>query len=178
MKIKIEVSNKHIHLCKEDADLLFGEGYKFIKFKDLSQPGQYAVEEKVRISQNNKTLHLRILLPFREESQIELSNTDAHELGSILPVRLSGDLTDAISLEVTGPKGTTMVKSIIAKNHIHATLDTPLLSKVSVKVEGERPMIFKDVPVRKSKDFVLVMHIDRDESNALNKESEGETQNE
>ena len=36
MKIRIGVSNRHIHLCKEDADILFGKGYQFTKKKELS----------------------------------------------------------------------------------------------------------------------------------------------
>ena len=48
-KVIIETSARHIHLSREHIDILFGEGYQLTKKKDLSQPGQFAWEEKVRV---------------------------------------------------------------------------------------------------------------------------------
>ena len=44
--IPIAVSAHHIHLTQEAVEVLFGKGYKLTKYKDLSQTGFWAAEEK------------------------------------------------------------------------------------------------------------------------------------
>jgi len=174
-KIKIEVSARHCHLCGEDLAILFGEGYEFTKYKDLSQPGQFAAEEKITIKTDGGQLEgLRILGPVRDKTQVELSMTDARKLKINAPLRLSGDLAGSASAVIAGPQGEVKLKEgvIIAKRHIHcdpksaAKLGLSDEQDISVKTTGERSVIFHNVSVRISDKYSLVMHIDTDEGNA------------
>lgn len=173
--VPVGLSNRHIHLTKEHLDILFGEGYELTKMKDLSQPGQYASNEKVDVVGPKGTLKgVRILGPTRKETQIEISLTDSFVLGVTPPVRYSGDLTDSPGSKIIGPKGeVTIDKGIIAAvRHIHMhTSDAENFGVtdkeiVSVKVEGKRGLVFNNVLVRVHKEYALEMHVDIDEGNA------------
>ena len=173
--VPVGLSNRHIHLSKEDLEVLFGEGYELTKWKDLSQPGQYAAEEKVDVAGVKGTLKgVRILGPTRKETQVEVSLTDSFVLGVNPPVRDSGDLVDSPGAKIVGPKGEITIDKgvIVAARHIHMhTSDAEsfgVLDKeiVSVKVEGKRGLIFDNVLVRVHKDYALEMHVDIDEGNA------------
>ena len=120
-KILVETSAKHIHLSQADLEALFGEGYELTKFKDLSQPGQYAAEEKVTVVGPRSEATMRVLGPVRKESQVELAATDARGLGFKAPVRESGDLDGTPGCVLRGPKGEITIDKgvIIAKRHIH-----------------------------------------------------------
>lgn len=174
-KVKIEVSARHCHLSSADLETLFGQSYELIKSKDLSQPGQFAAEEKISIKTDSGQIDgIRILGPVRASTQVELTMTDARKLKVTAPVRLSGDLAGSVGATLIGPKGEVTLKEgiIVAKRHIHCDLDTAKelgLSEdksVSVKTFGERSVTFHDVPVRISDKFTWVMHIDTDEGNA------------
>ena len=106
MKFMVETSARHVHLSPEDLITLFGEGYELTKKKDLSQPGQYACEERVTIVGPKKELKgVSVLGPVRKETQVELSMTDARSIGIAAPVRESGDLSGSGACKVVGPKG-------------------------------------------------------------------------
>lgn len=172
----VEISARHIHLTEEDFKVLFGADAKLTKKKDLSQPGQFACEERVTIKGTKKDLAgVSILGPFRKQSQVELSATDARSIGLPIVIRESGVLAGTPGCVVVGPKGEITLKEgvIVAKRHIHATeedaLELGVKDKdiVSVKVSTpERSLIFGDVVVRVSPSYALAMHIDTDESNA------------
>lgn len=172
----VETSARHIHLTEEDFKVLFGADAKLTKKKDLSQPGQFACEERVTIKGTKKDLAgVSILGPFRKQSQVELSATDARSIGLPIVIRESGVLAGTPGCVVVGPKGEITLKEgvIVAKRHIHATeedaLELGVKDKdiVSVKVSTpERSLIFGDVVVRVSPSYALAMHIDTDESNA------------
>lgn len=172
----VETSARHIHLTEEDFKVLFGADAKLTKKKDLSQPGQFACEERVTIKGTKKDLAgVSILGPFRKQSQVELSATDARSIGLPIAIRESGVLAGTPGCVVVGPKGEITLKEgvIVAKRHIHATeedaLELGVKDKdiVSVKVSTpERSLIFGDVVVRVSPSYALAMHIDTDESNA------------
>lgn len=173
--IPVGLSNRHIHLTKEHLGILFGEGYELTKMKDLSQPGQYAANEKVDVAGPKGTLKgVRILGPTRKETQIEISLTDSFVLGVTPPVRDSGDLADSPGAKIIGPKGeVTIDKGIIAAaRHIHMhTSDAENFEVadkeiVKVKVDGKRGLVFDNVLVRAHKDYALEMHVDIDEGNA------------
>ena len=172
----VETSARHAHLSEADFKVLFGEDATLTKKKDLSQPGQYACEERVTVKGTKKDLPgVSILGPFRKESQVELSATDARSIGLGIQVRESGVLDGTPGCTLVGPKGeVTLSKGVIvAKRHIHATVadaaELGVVDKeiVSVKVNTpERSLVFGDVVVRVNDSYALAMHIDTDESNA------------
>ena len=176
MKVLVETSARHVHVTREHLDILFGEGYELHPKKYLSQPGQYASEERVDVVGPKKTLTgVSILGPVRKETQVELSLTDARTIGVAAPVRESGDIAGSGSCTLVGPKGqVTLTEGVIAaKRHIHMTkadaADFGVKDKdeVMVKVEDTgRSLIFDDVVVRVSDAYALAMHIDTDEGNA------------
>jgi putative phosphotransacetylase len=173
--VPVGLSNKHIHVSQEHLDILFGEGYELKKFKDLSQPGQYAADEKVDVVGVKGTLKgVRILGPVRKETQLEVSLADGFVLGVIPPVRDSGDLIDSPGAKIVGPKGEVIIEKgiIAAARHIHMhTSDAENFGVedkevVSVKVEGKRGLVFDNVLVRVHKEYALEMHVDIEEGNA------------
>ena len=146
------------------------------KKKDLSQPGQYACEERVTVVGPKKELKgVSILGPVRKDTQVELSLTDARSIGVAAPVRESGDIAGSAPCKIIGPAGEIEITEgvIAAKRHIHATtadakeLDVENGQIVSVKIDTDgRSLVFGDVVVRVSDSYALAMHIDTDESNA------------
>ena len=175
-KVIVETSARHVHLTKEHVDILFGEGHGLTFKKDLSQPGQFACEERVSIVGPKNTIKNVIVLgPERKASQVEVSLTDARTLGVNAPVRESGDVANSGACKLVGPCGEVELAEgvIAAKRHIHFTLDEAAEANVSdkeivmVKVESNgRTTIFDDVVVRVHPNFSAAMHIDTDESNA------------
>lgn len=174
-QLPIALSNRHIHVSQKDLDILFGEGYQLTKMKDLSQPGQYACDEKLDIVGTRGTLKgVRILGPARASTQFELSISDAFTLGVASVLRNSGDIADTPGAKLIGPNGEVEINEgvIVAARHIHMhTTDAEKFGVsdnqiVSVKLDGPRGLIFNNVLVRVSDKFALEMHIDIEEGNA------------
>ena len=173
-KILVETSARHIHVTQQTLETLFGAGAELHNKKDLSQPGQFACEEKVTLVGPKGQLTVTILGPTRPADQAELSLTDARTLGISVPVRESGDVANTPGLKLVGPCGEVEIAegAIAAKRHIHMTpedaaeLGVEDKQIVSVKLDTPRPLIFGDVVVRVSPKFALAMHIDTDECNA------------
>ena len=90
--ILIEISARHIHLSKEHLEILFGEGYELTVKKMLSQPGQFACEERVSVIGPKGKFSMSVLGPVRERTQVEISLTDARTIGVSAPIRESGDV--------------------------------------------------------------------------------------
>lgn len=174
-KFIIETSARHVHVCDETLKILFGEGHTLTNKKDLSQPGQFACEEKVRVVGPKRELTASILGPTRKADQVELSATDARSIGVASVIRESGDIAGTPGCKLVGPCGEVEISEgvIVAKRHIHMTpADAEKFGVedkqiVSVKAESaDRGCIFEDVVVRVNDNFALAMHIDTDESNA------------
>ena len=175
-QILVETSARHVHLSREDLDILFGKGYELTSKKDLSQPGQYACTERVDVVGPKKTLAgVSILGPTRPASQVEISLTDARSIGVSAPIRESGDIAGSGACKLVGPCGEVELAEgvIAAKRHIHMTpadaaeYDVKDKDVVSVQIDTDgRALTFGDVVVRVSEKFALAMHIDTDESNA------------
>lgn len=184
IKIPVEISARHIHLSQKDLEVLFGTGYQLTKKVNLTQLSDFACEETITIKSNSNVLeNIRIVGPLREQTQVEISLTDAKKLQVNPPIRLSGDLKNSCGVKLVGPAGQLelMEGLIIAKNHIHcATEEAKRLKlkngqEVSVKIFGERPITFHNVRVRIKDDYKLCLHLDTDEGNAagINKVGEG-----
>ena len=175
-KVIVETSARHIHLSREAVDALFGVGYELTKKKDLSQPGQYACEEKLDVIGPKGKIKASILGPTRPASQVELSLTDARSIGVVAPIRESGDIAGSGACKLVNPQNGAEYELsegvIAAKRHIHLTPEAALemgvedKQIVSVKIESERSAILGDVVVRVSDKFAPAMHIDTDEANA------------
>ncbi|MBO5111423.1 MAG: phosphate propanoyltransferase [Clostridia bacterium] len=174
-QVLVETSARHVHLTEEHIAILFGEGHTLTKKKDLSQPGQFACEERVTVVGPKKSIaNVIVLGPARKASQVEVSLTDARTLGVEAPVRESGDIAGSGACKLVGPCGEVELTEgvIAAKRHIHFTPDEAAEAGVSdkqivkVKITSERTTIFDDVVVRVNPAFAAAMHIDTDESNA------------
>ena len=175
-KFMIETSARHVHVSQADLEVLFGKGYELTPKKDLSQPGQFACEERVTIVGAKKELaRVSILGPVRKDTQVELSATDCRSIGLDIAVRESGVIDGTPGCKIVGPAGEIEISEgvIVAKRHIHMTpADAEKFGVkdkeiVSVKAESaDRSLIFGDVVVRVSDSYALAMHIDTDESNA------------
>ena len=175
-KILVETSARHLHLSAEHIDILFGAGHQLTVKKMLSQPGQFACEEKLVVVGPKGTLKASILGPIRPASQVEISLTDARSIGVVAPIRESGDIAGSGACKLVNPdNGAELELSegvIAAKRHIHLTPDAAAemgvsdKEIVSVKIDSERSAILGDVVVRVNANFAPAMHIDTDEANA------------
>ena len=173
-KVLVETSARHIHLSAEAVAALFGEGHTLTKKKDLSQPGQFACEEKVEVVGPKGSLKMSVLGPERPASQVEISLSDARAIGVVAPVRERGDVVGTPGAVLRGPAGEYEIKEgvIAAMRHIHLTPEAAAECGVAdkeivkVKLDTPRPLVFDGVVVRVSPKFAPAMHIDTDESNA------------
>lgn len=169
------VSNRHIHLSQDALDALFGKGYTLTPFKPLSQPGQYACEEKLTyVGPKNRIEGIRILGPVRPATQVEISLTDAFGLGVKPLVRMSGDVANTPGGKLIGPKGEFDLPCgvIVSQCHLHASREQAAWyglkdgDLISVRKRGVRTIVFENVPVRAGDTHSLELHFDTDEANA------------
>lgn len=174
--IPVGISNRHIHLCREHINILFGNDYQLTPLKDLSQPGQYACKEQLTIvGPSLRPIEgVRVLGPERSKSQVEISRTDSFTLKVKPPVRESGKVEGSAPITIIGPKGVVTLNEgcIIANRHIHMSLQDGINfgikdgEYVTVDAFGERRTRFYDVQVRVNENFCLEMHLDTDDANA------------
>jgi putative phosphotransacetylase len=176
-KVPVGLSNRHIHLSKEHLEKLFGEGHQLTEFKALSQPGQYACEEKVDLVGPKGTIKgVRVLGPVRKETQVEVSIADGYALGLRPPVRDSGDLEGTPGVKIVGPAGEVDLEYgvIAAARHIHMHPDDAKnfgvedFQRVKVRKGGDRGAVYENVLIRVSPSYALELHLDVEEGNAAN----------
>ena len=183
-QVTVEISARHVHLSQADLETLFGKGYELTVKKMLSQPGQYASNERVRVvGTKSEFPAVSILGPVRKATQVELSLTDARSIGVTAPVRESGDIAGSGACKLVGPAGEVELTEgvIVAKRHLHILeneanelgIKNGDIIKVACGGEG-RKLIFDDVVVRVNKDGATTMHIDTDESQAAGNPTVGE----
>ncbi|PTW51447.1 propanediol utilization protein [Rhodovulum kholense] len=174
--VPIGVSNRHIHLSRQDMDALFGPGAMLTRKKAMKQPGQYAAEETVIIrGAKGEIGKVRVLGPLRKDTQVEISIADGFVLGVKPPLRMSGKLGDTPGIEIVGPQGTVRKDSgvIAAMRHIHMLPETAARlglangDEVSVLVGGPRGGIMHHVVIRAAEASATEMHIDVEEANAF-----------
>ncbi|MGB3616643.1 MAG: acetate/propionate family kinase [Catalinimonas sp.] len=175
-QIPIAISARHVHLTQASVEKLFGTGYQLTEMRPLSQPGQFAANERVTlVGPRNRIENVRILGPARPYDQVEISRTDEFFLGIDAPVRESGKTKNTPGLTLIGPAGKLDLEEgvICAWRHIHMTPDDATTFGVGdrdiVEVTigaSERALTFKNVLVRVAPASKLEMHIDTDEGNA------------
>ncbi len=177
MKIPVEISARHIHLAEADFKALFGEEAELVPEKDLSQEGEFASDFKVTIKNEEREIQrVRILGPFRPQTQVEVSHTDARFLKAEVPLRLSGDLAGSAPVKIVSPKGAEVELAegmIVAKRHLHVSpaeaekLGIKDGDEVSLRTTGERGGQLDHCAVRVRDNFKASFHLDTDEANAL-----------
>ncbi|VVB84086.1 Phosphate propanoyltransferase [uncultured archaeon] len=175
MKIPIEISARHMHLSKEDFEKLFGKNQTLNSIKNLSQPGEFASDKVVEIINKSKKIEdVRILGPFRKNSQVEISMTDAYnlKLSPFPQIKVSGDVANTANILVRNKNNSIKAPCIIARRHLHASAKEAKKLKlknnqnISIKIGGIREVTFHNIIVRVSEDFKLALHLDTDEGNA------------
>lgn len=171
MKVKVGISNRHIHLTKEDFNLLFGN-ISLEKRDDLSQPGEFASTLTVTIEGPKKRIEkVRILGPFRDYTQVEISKTDSYILGLDPPIRYSGELDDASMITIINNENKIERKAcIIPTRHIHIDPKTKELlnlnSPVKIKIDNEKGGILDNVHLKVSDSYIFELHLDTDDANS------------
>jgi putative phosphotransacetylase len=174
--IPVGISNRHIHLSQKDVDKLFGCGHQLTKLKDLSQPGQYACKETVMICGPKGMIeNVRILGPVRNQTQVEILQSDSFKVGVKAPLRLSGDLAGTGGITLVGPNGSVELAEgvVVAKRHIHMLpADAERLGvrdgeAVTIEFSGDRGGTLNNVVIRAAENSGLECHIDTEEANAL-----------
>lgn len=173
--VPVEISGRHVHLTQEAVEVLFGPGHQLTWKRDLSQPGQFLSQERVKlVTARGQLANVGILGPVRSQVQVELSLTDARVLGVEAPICLSGDLAGASDVLIVGPRGVLSAQEsvIVAKAHVHMLPDDARRygvqdgEHVSIRLGEERSVTLNDVIVRVSPNSALAVHIDFDEANA------------
>lgn len=183
MKIKVGVSNHHVHLTKETLEILFGKDYVLTKKRDLIQKGQYACEETVTLKKDDKIIeHVRIIGPCRNYTQVELLDRDNEFFNINAPTRKSGNLENSETLTIIGPKGEYKAESmvIVSDTHIHmSSNDLITFNKTNdeiVKVKTNNNIIIEPVHIKSDDTCVLEMHINKDIAEKLNIETGSEVE--
>lgn len=175
MKITVGISNHHAHLTQEQIDVLFGTGYELTFFRKIKQPDEFVSNEKIDVIGPRGTLKgVRILGPTREKAQIEMTLTDAREIGVEAMIRVSSHVEGSKGVTLVGPAGNYQLEEgvIAAVRHLHMTpqeaqtLGLKENQWVSIETNGDRAVIFKNVIVRIDPLFSLELHLDTDEANA------------
>ena len=174
--VPVGVSVRHVHLCREDLDKLYGPGYELTPLRALCQPGEFAAREVVTVvgPRLRSLADVRILAPLRKRTQVELAQTDCIVLGIQAPVRPSGQLEGAAPITLVGPRGSvTLPEAVIRANrHIHMSpedakrLGVKDNDLVRVAVPGARALVYENVQIRIGPKLRLQMHLDTDDANA------------
>lgn len=174
--VPVASSARHIHLCHADVEALFGRGYTLKKFRDLSQPGQYACQEQLTVvGPKGQLQKVRVLGPERSATQVEIALTDSFALGLRPPVRMSGKLAGSPGCRLVGPAGTVELKEgvIAAARHLHLSGEQAARfglqdgQSVRLRAEGQRATVLENVIVRCGRGHDMEVHIDTDEANAI-----------
>ena len=170
----VAVSARHVHLSKNHFEQLFGNGKKMTRFKELSQPGQFACEETVEIAGPRGAIKkVRVLGPERSETQVEISVSDSFTMGIKPEIRMSGNIAASPGCTISGPAGKITINQgvIVAARHVHLSTEQAALygikdgDAVSLKTPSPRKGIIGNITVRVAKDFDLEVHLDTDEAN-------------
>jgi putative phosphotransacetylase len=174
-RVIVGISNRHVHLSDDDFLALFGYAEPRVR-KNVRQRGEFAAEETVILHGPRGSMRrVRVMGPNRPATQVELSRTDCYALGLTAPMAQSGHLADAGPIEIEGPAGRVAKERavIVAGRHIHmgpddaAKLGLHDQDRVSVVFDGERGGRLDHFLVRVKEPYLLELHLDTDEGNAI-----------
>ncbi len=174
-RIPVGTSVRHVHLCREDVEALFGAGHELTIRNELTQPGQFACEETLTlVGPRNCIRNVRVLGPARRRTQVEVARSDAIVIGIRPPVLPSVDRGEGERVILAGPKGYVDVRdaAILAQRHVHATPEDAARlgltdgQRIRVRTTGARAVVFDNVLVRVAEAARLELHLDTDEANA------------
>lgn len=174
MRIPIGISNRHVHLTPNDVEKIFGKWYELKKYKDISQPGQYAAEEFVTLVwPKGKIENVRIVWPTRKTTQVEIMVGDNFTLWTHAPIKVSGDTNNLEYIKIIWPVGEIYGPfAMVSERHLHCTVkeaqELGIKNGATIKlhVGGIRWVVFEQVAVRAKDDYALDFHIDIEEANA------------
>jgi putative phosphotransacetylase len=175
--IPVGVSARHVHVCQEDLEKLFGPGFMLTKERDLLQPGEFSSKELVTlVGPDGKVMpRVRILGPLRSRTQVELARTDGIALGiKNLPMRRSGELTGAAPITLIGPRGSIYLPEAAMRSNRHIHMGPRDAERFGVKqndvvhlrLGGQEGVTFHNVQIRIHETWKLVAHLDTDDANA------------
>ncbi len=180
LETPIGVSVRHVHLCPEHVEILFGKGHNLSVYNELYQKGYYAAREQVMVVGRKRCIEkVRVLGPPRPYSQVELSQTDALVIGMKLPIATNGADPACQPITIVGPEGAVTLTgkgnggAFIARRHIH--LSDIMADKLGVKngdlldlrIDGPRPTTLHGILVRVKEGWLTEVHLDTDEGNAV-----------
>ena len=175
MKVKVGISNRHVHLTEVDLKKLFGPNAELEILKPISQPGQFSSTYQVTLINGERQIEkVRVVGPIRKYTQVEISKTDSYKLKLNPPIRDSGDLEGSSPITLQGPNGIVNLDKgcIIANRHIHITPEEMIkygfknLKKVQIKISGEKGAILDNVYFKIDKNFAFEFQVDTDDANA------------
>ncbi|PID85603.1 MAG: phosphate propanoyltransferase [Chloroflexi bacterium] len=180
LETPIGVSVRHVHLCQEHVEILFGKGHDLSVYNELYQKGYYAAREQVMVVGRKRCIEkVRVLGPTRPYSQVELSQTDALVIGMKLPIATNGADPACQPITIVGPVGAVTLPgnggggAFIARRHIH--MSDVMADKLGVEagdlldlhIDGPRPTTLHDILVRVKAGWFTEVHLDTDEGNAV-----------
>lgn len=171
--VKVAISNRHVHLTRETYKKLFDE--PLTKKNDLHQIGQFAANQTVTIISGDKYFeNVRIVGPFRDYNQVEISKNDARKLNINPPVRTSSDLVGSSSITLKTNKDSVKLQEgcIIADRHVHFnTVEAQKYhvknkDKLKIHILGDKRGTIEAF-AKVSDDGYFELHLDTDDANAF-----------
>jgi putative phosphotransacetylase len=175
-RIPVAVSERHVHLTQSLIEQLFCDKYHLHEHARLSQPMEFAALETVTlVGPRGRIANVRVIGPARDESQVEISQSDALMLGVSAPLRESGDIKGSPGILVEGPRACVRLDHGVIRTlrHIHLSSDEAAIhglkdrDRIDVTQEGAHAhTLFCDVLVRISSGCRTELHLDPDESRA------------
>ncbi len=179
VQVPIGISVRHLHLCQEHLEILFGKGHQLGVYHELYQKGYFAANEQVMVVGHKRCLEkVRVLGPTRPFSQVELAQSEAIALGLKLPVCTDGAEPNTQPVTLVGPQGVITLPggegggAFLARRHIHlsdvtaADWGVKAGDTVKLRIDGPRPVTFDDILVRVKAGWRTEVHLDTDEGNA------------
>lgn len=172
--LPVAVSARHVHLSRQDFQALFGAGAVMTRYRDLSQPGQFACGETVELRGPKGSFgKVRVLGPERSATQAEISVSDSFVLGIKPVIRMSGNTAGSPGCVLKGPAGSVELAEgvIVAARHVHMSEEQGAAygvkdgDIVSVVTQAPRRAVLGGIVVRCGKGYDLEVHLDTDEAN-------------